>query len=434
MKRVLIVVFSVLCLHGFSQQTLSLTDAVSIALKNSFDIQIARNNLEISSINNDVGVAGKLPVVNATINDNEQITTINQKFSDPSRDTRRNAVGSNNLSMGVTGSILLFNGWRVVATKKRLEELEKQNQQLLNAQIQNTIAAVMTQYYEVVRQKELVHTLRQSISVSQQRLDLLKVRKEVGLSNNADLFQAQLDLNTLEQNLRGQSLIISQAVTSLQNLMSVKPDTTVIITDTVITIDRNINFDTVRNAMMRNPQILAATHQVNVNEFIQREVTAQRYPTVRATTGYNFQSSKSAAGFSLLNQSFGPFLGVNVAIPIYNGGIFKRQQRVAEINTRNATLLRDNLVIDFEASAMRNYQTYTNTLDLLNRQQQNYTLARQLLDLVMQRIQLGQGTIVDARIAQESFETEGYRLVNLNFAAKIAEIEMKRLANQLALP
>lgn len=434
MKRVLTVVFSVFCLQGFSQQKLSLTEAVSIALKNSFDIQIARNNLEISSINNDVGVAGKLPVVTGTINDNEQITTINQKFSDPSRDASRTAVGSNNLTLGVTGSILLFNGWRVVATKKRLEELEKQNQQVLNAQIQNTIASVMTQYYEVVRQMELVNTLRQSISVSQQRLDLLRVRKEVGLSNNADLFQAQLDLSTLEQNLKGQGLIISQAVTTLQNLMSVKPDTTVVITDTVITIDRNINFDTVRNAMMRNPQILAAAHQVNVNEFIQREVTAQRYPTIRATTGYNFQSSKSAAGFSLLNQSFGPFLGVNVAIPIYNGGIFKRQQRVAEINTRNATLVRDNLVIDFEASAMRNYQVYTNTLDLLNRQQQNYTLARQLLDLVMQRIQLGQGTIVDARIAQESFETEGYRLVNLNYAAKIAEIEMKRLANQLALP
>jgi outer membrane protein len=434
MKRVLTVVFSVLCLQGFSQQKLSLTDAISVALKNSFDIQIARNNLEISTINNNVGVAGKLPVVTGTINDNQQLTTINQKFSDPSRDASRSAVGSNNLSLGVTGSILLFNGWRVVATKKRLEELERQNQQMLNAEIQNTIAAVMTQYYEVVRQMELVHTLRQSISVSQQRLDLLKVRKEVGLSNNADLFQAQLDLTTLEQNLKGQDLIISQAITTLQNLMSVKPDTTVLITDTVIVIDRNINLDTVRNAMMRNPQILAAAHQVNVSEFIEKEVTAQRYPTVRATTGYNFQSSKSAAGFSLLNQSFGPFLGVNVAIPIYNGGIFKRQQRVAEINTKNATLLRDNLVIDFEASAMRSYQIYTNTLDLLNTQQQNYTLARQLLDLVMQRIQLGQGTIVDARIAQESFETEGYRLVNLNYAAKIAEIEMKRLANQLALP
>jgi outer membrane protein len=434
MKRVLTIVFSVLCLQGFSQQKLSLTDAVSTALKNSFDIQIARNNLEISTINNNVGVAGKLPVVSGTINDNQQLTTINQKFSDPSRDASRNAVGSNNLSLGVTGSMLLFNGWRVVATKKRLEQLEKQNQQLLNAEIQNTIAAVMTQYYEVVRQMELVHTLRQSISVSQQRLDLLRVRKEVGLSNNADLFQAQLDLTTLVQNLKGQDLIISQAVTTLQNLMSVKPDTTVLITDTVIVIDRNINLDTVRNAMMRNPQILAAAHQVNVSEFIEKEVTAQRYPTVRATTGYNFQSSKSAAGFSLLNQSFGPFLGVNVAIPIYNGSIFKRQQRVAEINTKNAALQRDNLVIDFEASAMRSYQIYTNTLDLLNTQQQNYTLARELLDLVMQRIQLGQGTIVDARIAQESFETEGYRLVNLNYAAKIAEIEMKRLANQLALP
>lgn len=432
MKQILVVAFSAVCLNGFSQQKLSLADAINTALKNSFDIQIAKNNLTISEINNYIGVAGGLPVVSATANDNEQITTINQKFSDPTRDTRRNNVGSNNLQMGVTGSILLFNGWRVVATKKRLEELEKQNQHLLNAQIQNTIASVMTQYYEVVRQLDFINTIRLSISVSQQRLDLLKVRKEVGLSNNADLFQAQLDLNALLQNLQNQYLVIGQAKTDLQNLMSVQPDTAVVITDTVISIDRNVNLDSVRNALVRNPQLLAAAQQVNVNQQIEKEVAAQRYPTIRANAGYNFSSSKSAAGFSLLNQSFGPTISLNVGIPIYNGNIFKRQQRVADINSRNAVLQRDNLLLDMETSAIRSYQAYTNSLDQLRKQQENYNLAKQLLDLVMQRIQLGQGTIVDAKLAQQTFENEGYRLVNLNFAAKIAEIELKRLSNQLA--
>jgi outer membrane protein TolC len=60
-------------------------------------------------------------------------------------------------------------------------------------------------------------------------------------------------------------------------------------------------------------------------------------------------------------------------------------------------------------------------------------LSQQLLDLVLQRFQLGQATIIDVKLAQQSFENAGFRLVNLNYAAKVAEIELKRLANQLAL-
>lgn len=432
MKRILIISFCTIALSGYSQQRLSLPDAVSIALKNSYDIQLAKNGLEISSINNHIGIAGGLPVVNVTINDNEQLTTINQKFADASRDNRRSNVGSNNLTAGITGSILLFNGFRVVTTKKRLEELQQQNQQLLNAQIQNTIAAVSTKYYDVVRQQSYRKTLTQSIDVSKQRLSILEIRKEVGMSNNADIFQAQLDLNGLLQTQQSQELVINQAKTDLLNLISLNPDTTLVIVDTII-IDRTVKLENIRSAIQNNPELLAASQQVTINELIERETGSLRYPTVRASTGYNFTNFRSAAGFSLLNQSYGPFIGFNIGIPIYNGGITKRQQRVASINTRSANIIRDNLYLDFETAAVRNYQSYVNTLQQLETEQKNYALSQQLLDLLLQRFQLGQATIIDVKLAQQSFENAGFRLVNLNYAAKVAEIELKRLANQLAL-
>ncbi len=432
MKKFLFISFCTACITGFSQQRLSLTDAIGIALQKSYDIQLAKNNLEISNINNNIGVAGGLPVVSATANDNEQLISINQKFADPLRDTKRNNVGSNNLTTGITGSMLLFNGWRVVATKKRLEELEKLNQQLFNVQVQNTIAAVSTKYYDVVRQQTYLKTIAQSIGISKQRLDILQVRKEVGLSNNADIFQAQLDLNASEQAQQNQQLVITQAKTDLLNLIFVKPDSPIVIVDTII-IDRSVNLDDIRVAIKNNPQLVAASQQVTVNELIEKETAALRYPTVRASTGYNFTSSKSAAGFSLLNQSYGPFVGINLAVPIYNGGVTKRQQQVASINTRNAGILRDNLFMDFDAGAVRNYAAYVNSIQQLETEQKNYALSKQLLDLVLQRFQLGVGTLVDVKLAQQSFENEGYRLVNLNFAAKVAEIELKRLASKLAL-
>ncbi|MEA3425746.1 MAG: TolC family protein [Bacteroidota bacterium] len=433
MKKIAVLLFLIPGIAGFAQQKLSLTDAINTALQNSYDIQLAKNSVEISNINNHIGVAGGLPVVSATGNDNEQVTSINQKFADAARDTKRDNVSSNNLTVGLTGSFLLFNGYRVVSTKKRLEELQQQNQQLLSVQIQNTIAAVTTKYFDVVRQQSYLKTIAQSIEVSKKRLEILQVRKEVGMSNNADIFQAQLDLNALVQSQQAQELVIDQAKTDLLNLIFLKPDTRILISDTIV-VDRKVNIDSVRSNLAKNPLLAAADRQIRINELLEKETAALRYPTIRANAGYNLTSSKSAAGFSLLNQSYGPFIGINVAIPIYNGSISKRQQKVAAINTRNATIQRDNILLDNETGMIRTYQAYTNSLTQLETALKNYALSTQLLDLILQKFQLGQATIIDVKQAQQSFENEGYRLVNLNYAAKVAEIELKRLASQLALP
>ena len=158
MKKWLLVIFIVVASQVNAQQKLSLSDAITISLKNSYDIELVRNQLAISNINNNPGVAGALPTVNLTASDNEQIISINQKFPDASRNTQRNNVGSNILQMGVTGSMLLYNGNRVVATQKRLAQLELLNKNVLNAQLQNTMALVSVRYYEIVRQQELLKT------------------------------------------------------------------------------------------------------------------------------------------------------------------------------------------------------------------------------------------------------------------------------------
>jgi len=415
-----------------AQQKLTLPDAIAIALKNSYDVELVRNQLSISTINNNPGVAGALPTVNLTASDNEQVISINQKFPDATRNTERNNVGSNILSVGVTGSILLYNGNRIVATQKRLAQLQQLNTNVLNAQLQNTMATVAVRYYEIVRQQELLKTIQKSIAVFQKRLDVLEARKEAGLANNADIYQAKLDLNQQKQALETQYLIIKQSKADLLQSMVQAPDS-VIVVDDKISIDKSLVLESIKNGLPTNPQYIAAATQISINQLIEKETAALRMPTLRATTGFNISSNKSAAGFILLNQSYGPFVGVNLSVPIYNGSAFKRQQQVAAINTRSAKLQQETVALNLETSAVKTFNAYTNALAQLQTETDNYALSGQLLDLVMQKFELAQATIIDVRQAQQSFENAGYRLVNLQYTAKIAEIELNRLVSKLAL-
>ena len=149
--------FAFASLAKAQQNVLQLSDAVNIALKNSLDVQLAKNKIAADSIYNNIGVAGGLPLVTGNFGDNEQVSNINQKLNSGT-DTKRNGAATNNLSAGVTGSILLYNGGRVVATKKRLGELKLQSEQQLNAQVQNILADVMVGYYDVVRQQNYIKT------------------------------------------------------------------------------------------------------------------------------------------------------------------------------------------------------------------------------------------------------------------------------------
>lgn len=416
--------------YAFTQQNITLQNAINTALKNSLDIQVSKNNVEANTILNSYGVAGGLPLVTASTTNTEQITSLNQKYSDASRNVSRKNAASNSTSTNITGSILLYNGMRVVTTKNRLEQLQLQSEEYLNSQVQNIIASVMTTYYDIVRQQGYSVALLQTIEVEKQRLEILKNRQAVGLANNADIFQAQLDLNASMQALQSQELIVQQAKTNLLTLLTLDPKQNINIQDTIV-VDSNILLDSVLNRLSTNADIIYADMQIKINELIIKETAALRYPSLRVNTGYNFNRTKNAAGFTLLNQSYGPFVGLSFSIPIYNGSAYKRQQQTAEINVRNAELQKQILLRDYSSNAVKQYQAYVNALNQLETERKTYTLAQQLLDLVMKRFELRVATIIDVRVAQQSFEDASYRLINLNFAAKAAEIELKRLSNTL---
>jgi outer membrane protein TolC len=410
---------------------LTLPDAVQIALKNNLGIQLAKNNVTIAGIANDYGYAGGLPVVSATATDQEQATSLKQQYSNPANNKSSNNAFSNSLSASVNGSMLLYNDGRIATAKKRLGSIETQTRQQLSSRALVLINNVMLKYYDIVRQQSYARTLQRSIDASQQRLDIVKAQQNVGVANNADLFQSQVDLNTQVQNLQAQQLVVDQGKTDLLSLLTLNPDSAISVEDTII-VDSSIQLGVILNAVQSaNPDVLAADEQITINKYIQRETGALRYPSLYVNAGYNYNRTKNSEGFSLLNLNYGPYAGVSLNVPIFNGGIYKRQERIAGMNVKNAQLTRDTLIMNYTTNAVKNWQAYNNNLRQLQTAKANYDLSQKLLNLVLQRFQLRQATIVDVKNAQQSFENAGYILVNVSFAAKSAEVQLRRYANQL---
>jgi len=414
-----------------AQNNLSLKEAVTIAIQNSYDIKLVENTAAIAKNNNNYGVAGGMPTVTATGTNNNTLTTINQTFPDPSRNTTRSGVDGSTLNGGLSATMILFNGYRIAATKDRLASIEKQTEAALQVQMLNTSSTVMQQYYNVIRQAAFLKTIEKSIEASEQRVAIVKTRQAIGVANQTDLLQSSLDLNALLQAKQNQLLVLDQVKADLYNSMVVPANSNYVFTDS-IQVDQQLNLSDIESKMKAHPLLQSAQQLINVNQFLEKETKALMYPTLRANTGFNYNSNKSAAGFILLNESYGPFLGFNLSIPIYTGSTSKRAYKNAQINTVSAKIQYDNTAQDLATELFKTYQNYQNSIKQTPTEIENYTMSDALLALVMEKFKLGQATIVEVKQAQQSFEAAGFRLTSLRFSAKIAEIELKRLSNQLS--
>jgi outer membrane protein TolC len=149
MRFSFLVIFSLLS-HGiYAQDSIfSAKDAVNLALQQNLEIQIAQSDLEIASINNNWGNAGKWPLITASVNNTEALSNINQKLANGSS-IERNNVSNNNFSTNVAISWRIFNGLRVRSTKERFESIEKMGNIALQQQIDQVVFDVLNIYNNV---------------------------------------------------------------------------------------------------------------------------------------------------------------------------------------------------------------------------------------------------------------------------------------------
>ncbi|QKG53080.1 TolC family protein [Hymenobacter sp. BRD67] len=409
---------------------LTLHDALQTALKNSLDIQISQNNVDVQGLRNNAGFAGALPAVGITASNNAVVNNTQQEFNTGSSVSRTGAVFSQ-YNVGLAGTLLLYNGGHVVATRKRLDELAQISQLQLNSTVQNVLADVSLKYYAVVQQQRYIRTLEASVEVSRQKLRLIETRQSVGLANNADRFQAQLDLNAQLETQQQQQLAAQQATADLLRALTMDLNTPVAVEDT-IPVNRSLSWAELEGSLAKNPDLLAAERQIRVNELIERETRAARYPSIGINTGTNFARSQNSVGTTLFNQSYGPYAGLGLSVPLYAGGVNRRQVDIARINTRTTELQSNALQRNYRLNALKAWEAYQKQLSLVTTAEQSYTTARQLLKLVQLRLDAGLSTLVDVKLAQQSFEDAGYRLVNYRYAAKSAEITLRQLAALLA--
>lgn len=416
-----------------AQEQLSLQDAIRIGLQNNYDIQIAGRQEAIAENNVTRGNAGFLPNVDARGGRTFSENNSRQSFQ-TGPDRTRNGASSNNLNGSINLNWTIFDGMGMFINYERLKALEKSGALFTRETVQNTLANIFDNYFEVVRQSKKMQAIEDAIAISQARVDIAQAQYEVGVSAKVEILRAQVDFNTDRSELLVQQEALQNAKINLNQLLSRDPNIDFVAIDSIV-VDPNLNYGNADAGMLANNPLLS---RLKLNQEIAsldiKSVRASRFPVIGVVAAYNFNRSENEPlnEFSpLFNQNRGYNYGLSVSLPLFRGFNTNRLAQNARINLESANLEYKRQQNLLDAALARAYSQYTNRLQLLQLEETNLTLAQENAAIALERYRLGLLTAIELREAQRNQLVAENRLIDIQFQAKAAETELKRISSTL---
>ncbi|TDE42044.1 TolC family protein [Flavobacterium rhamnosiphilum] len=413
-----------------AQEVLTLESAVKIALENNYEIKIATNNLTIEKTNVAIGNAGMLPKVTATVVDNNSIQNSSQTRQDGTETELDNAK-NNSLTYGVGLDWTVFDGLRMFARLDQLKELQKLGEAQLKLTVITRISDVNAAYYDLVQQQQQLAALDTTIVISNQRLTLAQNRFTIGKASKLEVLNAQVDLNTDQVALLRQKELYANSKILLNQLLARDVTTDFKVIDELEVDALLLLPELTALAEKQNPQLEAQIINKRVAELELKQIKAARYPTVRVNTAYNFSESQSSLGFVAQSQSRGLNYGFSASLNIFDGFSQNRNEKIAKIQIENSkiTIEQQNLALNSQLAT--SYQTYLTNLELIALEEKNESIAKQNLNITLDKFRIGTITTLEFRTAQLNYVNAKVRYSNAQFLGKLSEIALRELAGNL---
>ena len=435
MKHYKFIIISCIVL-GFSnakaQKVMTLENAVKTALENNYEIKIASNNSLISKTNVAIGNAGMLPTLAASVTANNRVQNSSQTLQSGVVNSLDNAK-NNSLNYGVNLDWTVFDGFKMFAKLDQLKELQKLGEAQLKQTILTKISAVTNTYFDLVQQQQQLKALDSTIVISNQRLALAQNRFVIGKASKLEVLNAQVDLNTDKVNLLKQKELYANTKILFNQILARDTKTDFEVIDT-ITVDSGLLLpELTALAEKQNPQLEAQIIAQRVAELQLKQVRANRYPSLKLNTGYNFADTQASLGFATATSARGFNYGFSAAVNVFDGFSQHRNEKIAQLQIDNSKLTIEQQNLALQSQLATSFQTYLTNIELIGLEEKNEAIAKQNLAITLDKFKIGTITTLEFRTAQLNYVNAKVRNSNAQFQAKLSEIALKELAGTINL-
>lgn len=367
MKKIQIIILCLLSAGvAMAQQSLSLSDAISLALENNYELKVSESQQKIAGINNTWGNTSIMPRIDFNANGREN-------FNFNSNDNYRTRT----LSPEVSLNWVIFDGFSARINKERFEELENQSKGNTAILIESTIQDVILAYNNCLLQKEIMSVYEELMNLSEDRYQRTQSSKELGVSTTYDNLQAKTSWLEDQSNYFKQKLQYENSIRTLNFLMAVDDNTDWgLITKLEFDLP-DYNYEALSSRLVEGNKTLQNQYIYQTLLAKETELAKAAYmPKLSLASGVNYNGMDQyySGNTPDINQSSSNgYVGLTLSWNIFSGGARQRGIEIAKINEDMATIQTSQIKHSLSNQLLQYYS--------------NYNVQRSVLDLATQQVE-----------------------------------------------
>ena len=398
-KGVLTLIIIASCsLSVLAQDTLSIEAAIDRTLKNNLSIRQTELNVRTAEVNLTQSRFDLYPSLNGSLNQNLSWGRSQQEtgvFANT-----QNYQASGNLSTGVD----LFGGFAKINSIKQNRLLLDANKSNYEKAKNDLILQVVTSYFQIVFNTELLKSTRQQLAVAEETLIREQALLDAGNKTLADISQAKAQVATAELNRTDAENALTISYLTLNQFMEVRPEDVKpfsVKAPTTREVEENIKLYNVEEVYATTVNTFPDVKVAQLNRLAAEKgidvAKGSLFPRITLNAGlgslyfyrFNLPPDFSNKNFSSqITDNFGKNVGMSISIPIFNGLSARSNVKRARINYENTRieeqLTKNNLnkvvsqAIADQKAAISRYSSTRNTLkaqdDAFNVIEQRYNV------------------------------------------------------------
>ena len=432
MKRYSIIAAALALSMGAQAQIMTLKDCLETGIRESYQIRLVNISEEKAANNDSWSYAGGMPTVSVQGSYSGSMSSNDATLSaDGSTVSNRNVL-DHTLNAQVRAEWTVFEGFSIQATRDRMQELHNQGTIQTRISIEDYIASLTTEYYNLVKQTLHLKNLEYATALSRERLRITSERYDMGGNSRLDMQQAQVYFNSDSAKSLKQHEALGSANIRINRLMSNKDLRSVhVAADTAINLLTGLDYESLYEDMMKvNSSLLKAESNRNVARMDRKSVQSRNYPYLRLNASYGVTQNLYGNSTYTDRLNWGPSFGATIGMTLVNGKQ-RTQERNALLDEMNADITVEQLELQLRANLDDFWQAYQNNLMLLELQEQNLKTAQETMDIAQERYLLGNLSGLEMREAQKSLLDAEESLLQVQYDTKVCEISLLQISGRI---
>lgn len=418
---------------GISQQKLTLSEAVNYALENKAEavkaqLDIANSEVKIKEVR-----ANALPSINAQggLTYNPILQKMAMNIGGQTMVIRMGQPWQSQATVQLNQQLFnqaVFIGLKAARTTREFYQI---NAQLTEEQI---IEKVATSYYEVYKTQSQLKTLTQTIDNTNRVKAVIQSLYDNGLAKKIDLDRMIVAVNNLESNKVQLTNAIELQENALKYLIGMDMNIDIELPDTTFEPTR-LSFIADDSTVENRTEIKVLEKQRELLQLNKKATEAAGLPTLSLSANYGYLGfgEKMPWWHGSPNANWANFsaIGLNLTVPIFNGGAVKAKVKQAEIDLQKLEVETNDVRLALDLSLKNALTKLNNSMLTINTQRANVNLAKDVLTNVENNYKYGLANLTDLIEAENAHAEAQNNYTNALLDFKLAEIELIKAKGEL---